>query len=94
VQGLSIKHVQFAQQIQVANPVKNNFEIHFSANLLNQIINLKIYNQSGHLVESQKIATVNSDFQITPTASLPEGIYLLRFENKEGLSVIKKIAKY
>ena len=94
VQGLSIKHVQFAQQIQLSNPVKNNFEIHFSANLLNQIINLKIYNQSGHLVESQKIATANSDLQITPAVSLPEGIYLLRFENKEGLSVIKKIAKY
>ena len=42
----------------------------------------------------QKIATSNTDFQITPTASLPEGIYLLRFENKAGLSVIKKVAKY
>jgi hypothetical protein len=55
---------------------------------------LKIYNQSGQLVESQKIATSNTDFQITPAVSLPEGIYLLRFENKEGLSVIKKVAKY
>jgi hypothetical protein len=74
--------------------VKNNLEIHFGANLLNQIIHLKIYNQSGQLIESQKIATANTDFQITPKISLPEGIYLLRFENKEGLSVIKKVAKY
>jgi hypothetical protein len=46
------------------------------------------------LIESQKIATANTDFQITPITSLPEGIYLLRFENKAGLSVVKKVAKY
>jgi hypothetical protein len=61
---------------------------------LNQDIALKIYNSAGKLVANQKIITSNSDIQIIPNTELEKGIYLLRFENKNGLSIIKKVAKY
>ena len=93
-QGISQAAALLSQQIQVVNPINNKLEIHFSANLLNQEFNLKMYNSAGKLVASQKIITANSEIQIMQNRELERGIYLLRFENKNGLSVIKKVAKY
>ncbi len=93
VQGVSKDVANFNHQIQVANPFKNEINVHVSGALLNQIIHVKLYNASGKLIYAEKLAMQNSDFQINPTRELASGLYILRFENKDGLTISKKISK-
>ena len=69
--------------------------INVDINTDNDIVSYQIYNLGGMLV--QEVASLKSTMYDTfeiPTASLPNGAYVIRFATKSGISITKRFVKH